>query len=193
MNVKQLSNRLFELYSQSDSAVAHIKEAYPGLVPCKPGCTDCCHAVFDVSLAEAVMIACQFSKLNRNIRRLALKHAQKALDAWEKQVKSGADLSHARIRCPLLSPQNLCICYEVRPVNCRTYGVPTAFNGKSHVCGLTNFKKGETYTTLNLDPLHAALYELSRQLISNPAEAAQRLPLSTVILSADKLSGILRL
>ncbi len=190
---QQLTTRLLEIYDQCDSAVDRIRQSYPELVPCRAGCTDCCHAVFDISVAEAAFLAERFKKMARALRRQAQKRAQKALNAWEREMRSGRPLALARIKCPLLSPDNLCLCYEARPVNCRTYGIPTAFNGQSHVCGLTGFKKGTTYTTLNLEPVQSALYELSRRLAPDPVGAARRLPIAAVILNADEISGLLRI
>ncbi len=170
------------IFQQADQAVSKIRTAYPELIPCRKGCTDCCHAVFDVSLAEALNIRINFRALDRKIRRKIVKRAEKAQKAWDKIIENQLEVSGQRIRCPLLSDAGLCYLYEARPVNCRTYGVPTAFGGKAHVCGLTGFKKGQVYTTLDLGPLHQALFQLSRQLAPLPI-GARRYPISRIVLS----------
>ncbi len=185
----QLLEKLALIYERADSATARIKAKHPELIPCRPGCTDCCYAVFDVSLAEGIFIALTFTRLDRHIRRKALKRARKAIEAWNRLIKSGEDISKARVRCPLLSDEGLCICYEARPVNCRTYGVPTAFQGRAHVCGLTGFEQGRTYTTLDLDPIHRALFELSKEVLPLP-QAAHRMPVAGILESARTLAGL---
>ena len=188
VDAQDLIQRLALIYRRADDACARIREEYPGLVPCRPGCTDCCHAVFDVSIIEGLFIARTFSRLDRHTRRDALRRAKRALNAWTRLMRSGTDLSRERIRCPLLSDRGLCICYVARPINCRTYGVPTAFQGEGHVCGLTGFRHGQRYTTLELDPLHKALFDLSREAV--PSMAYARLPIARVIESARELSRL---
>jgi len=173
---------LEDLYEFADKAVADVRERYSQEVRCKKGCTDCCYAVFDVSLIEALYIRQYFDSLDRKQRRAALNIAKKALKSWNELVTTKADLSFARIRCPLLADSGECICYKTRPINCRTYGIPTVIGNKSHVCGLSGFEKGKTYPALNLEPLQMRLYELSVALEGNE-RGKKRWPVAAILLS----------
>jgi len=155
---------LENLFDFADRAVADVQKRYSKEVRCKKGCNDCCYAVFDISLIEAFYIRHHFDSLGRKQRRAALNIAKKALKTWNHLATTQADLSFARIRCPLLTDDGECACYNARPINCRTYGIPTLINNKSHVCGLSGFEQGKLYPALNLEPLQKRLYELSAAL-----------------------------
>ena len=157
-------NAIFEglqgLFMELDRAFQMIRERHPGEFSCKKGCADCCHAFFDVSYIEAKALRRGLDALPRRIRREIVKQAKKARRQLER-MGHGADPSKVRMRCPLLQQGNTCALYELRPVNCRTYGVPTSFQGKAHVCPMTGFEPGVQYTTLNLDPVQERLFVLS--------------------------------
>ena len=172
---------LENLYESADMAVADVQKRYSKEVHCKKGCTDCCYAVFDVSLIEALYIRRHFDSLDRKQRRAALNIAKKAIKSWDQLITAKADLSVARIRCPLLTDSGECVCYKTRPINCRTYGIPTVIGNKSHVCGLSGFEKGKTYPALNLEPLQRRLYELSVALKGEDL-ARRRWPVAAVLL-----------
>lgn len=141
-----------------------VRERFPEEVKCKPGCSDCCSAVFDLSYIEAVYLAYRFSLLEDELKVEIQERAKKALQEWQELVATKGDPSTARIRCPLLNSEEQCDCYEARPVNCRTYGVPTVINDSGHVCGLSGFTKGNSYPSLHLAPLQQSLYDYSIEL-----------------------------
>ncbi|PXF54514.1 MAG: hypothetical protein C4B57_06445 [Deltaproteobacteria bacterium] len=172
---------LENLFDLADRAVADIQELYSQEVRCRKGCTDCCHAVFDVSLIEALYIRRHFDSLSRKQRRAVLNIAKKAIKSWNQLITARADLSIARIRCPLLTDSGECICYDARPMNCRTYGIPTVIGDKSRVCGLSGFEQGKTYPTLNLESLQKRLYELSVALKGEDL-GRRRWPVAAVLL-----------
>lgn len=178
-----MSTRLKELYREVDQAVEAVKKRFPAEVKCRRGCSDCCHAVFDVSLAEAVAIQKEFMKLPREKRRLATRQAKKALEQWNRLVQQKADISRARIRCPLLSEDHLCMLYEMRPVNCRTYGVPVEIDGKSAVCGLSGFRPGGSYPTIKINAVQQALLEISQAM--DQGLGSKRWPIAALILEVS--------
>lgn len=173
---------LLHLYSVVDQTVAQIRSQFPDEVKCGPGCADCCHATFDVSAIEAAYLA---SLLSSEIRAELSTGAQKALAEFNKIVQAQKNPAEARIRCPLLGPDDTCLCYEGRPINCRTYGTPTVIQGQAHVCGLSGFDKGRSYPTINLEPLQQSLYQYSTELFG-PELGNQRFPLAQVILEPEK-------
>ena len=39
---------------------AKVKEQFPDAVKCREGCADCCHALFDITLIEALYVNTRF-------------------------------------------------------------------------------------------------------------------------------------
>ncbi|MFH1020037.1 MAG: hypothetical protein V1782_05420, partial [Pseudomonadota bacterium] len=140
-----------------------------------------CQAVFDVSLVEAVNLQAHLQRLDPSVREEIAGAAQEARQAWEQIMAAGLDPAVARIRCPLLDGQGFCLCYAARPVNCRTYGIPTVIDGKGHVCGLSGFEPGRSYPTVNLASLQRILHDLSVRL-AGEEKGANRWPIASVIL-----------
>ncbi len=171
-----------DLVKTSEALFHQVKEQFPHCVKCKEGCSDCCYALFDLSFIEAMYINQKFTaafeskpqekaeileKANvadRSVYKLK-KKAYKALEAGESEEKILGDLAKERIRCPLLNNNDMCDLYEFRPITCRFYGIPTAIGGKGHSCGLSGFKKGTQYPTVNLDIVHKHLYQISDELV----------------------------
>ena len=177
-------NPYFEKYEalveKADEAFERVKTAYAECVKCEEKCADCCFALFDLTLIEALYINHKFNqkfkgtekvelleKANRADRRI---HKIKR-DAF-KQLKSGknegeilAELALQRVRCPLLNEKELCDLYDNRPLTCRFYGIPTAIGGAGHTCGRSDFKEGEQYPTVNLDLVHGRLQQISAELL----------------------------
>jgi Fe-S-cluster containining protein len=144
-------------------------------------CADCCHALFDLSLVEALYINRQFikhvldqrkaeviddaNKADRKIYQLK-RNAFKAVDAGEKTEDQVLfEMAAERIRCPLLNKENKCDLYDFRPITCRLYGIPTSISGRGHTCGLSDFKEGDSYPTVNLDAVHAKLHAFSQEIV----------------------------
>lgn len=165
-----------------DAVFDRVKKEFPKEVFCREKCSDCCYAIFDLTLIEALYLKNKFletitGKEKNDLIEIAGKTdrvlAKMKRDAYKK-VKKGADeleivgeMSLERVRCPLLSEDNLCIMYEHRQITCRIYGIPTSTAGVSHICGRTNFNQGDAYPTLNMDKIYTQLQLLSAQLVKD--------------------------
>ena len=67
------------LVAEIDKVFEAMQQAHQDCVRCKTHCSDCCHAVFDVTLVESVYINHHFNKtLKRAERRKILRRAEKA-------------------------------------------------------------------------------------------------------------------
>ncbi|NOX33360.1 MAG: YkgJ family cysteine cluster protein [Deltaproteobacteria bacterium] len=170
------------LVQMADAVFDRVKKEYPKEVFCREKCSDCCYAIFDLTLIEALYlndkVLEKFSgKEKNNLIEISNKTDRVLVkmkrDAY-KEVKNGADqleivgkMSQERVRCPLLGEDNLCILYDHRPITCRVYGIPTSTAGVSHICGRTNFKQGRPYPTLNMDKIYTQLQLLSARLIKD--------------------------
>lgn len=166
------------LRDEADSLFDRIREAHPQCVVCKEGCSNCCHALFDLSLVEAMYVHQAFSaafgygaersailqrasQVDRQATRLKreLFRAEKDGEKLETLMERAAQL---KLRCPLLDATDRCLLYAARPITCRVYGVPTAIAGQGHVCGFSAFEKGHAYPTIHMDKIQDRLQELSR-------------------------------
>ena len=179
-DLSPIFSRYENLRAEADVLFARVRETQSGCVTCKEGCSDCCHAVFDLSLVEAMSLNRAFeaafahgpersailtraSETDRRLTRLKreLFRAEKDGESPEALMARAAQI---RLRCPLLDGEDRCLLYEARPITCRLYGVPTAIGGHGHVCGFSAFEKGKAYPTVHLDKIQARLEELSREV-----------------------------
>jgi Fe-S-cluster containining protein len=182
IDLKPYFDRYEKVVAQADQVFEKVKTAFPHEVRCQTGCADCCHALFDLTLIEALYLNHHFvAKLEGENRERLVSRANKADRSIYKikrqayrESQAGKDenqileeLADVRVRCPLLNDAERCDLYAHRPITCRLYGIPTAIGGKGHTCGLSAFKAGERYPTVNLDLIHQQLYEISKDLVKD--------------------------
>jgi Fe-S-cluster containining protein len=169
------------LAAEVDAVFAKLKTVCPVEVRCEVACADCCHAPFDVTLVEALYLNKRFNELhpkgderfrlseaaNRSDREhYRLKHkAWKAHKAGVPDEKIVEDFARERIRCALLSDQDRCEMYDVRPLTCRLYGAPLNIGGMLRVCGKSGFEPGGRYPAVDISKIQDRLFDLSRQIV----------------------------
>jgi Fe-S-cluster containining protein len=175
---------IFEAYEQlrqgADALFARVRENNSDCVRCREGCSDCCHALFDLSLVEAMYINRAFlttfdhgprrssimaraARTDRDLTRFKrdMYRAQKNGEPPKAIMTRAARL---KVPCPLLDEDNRCLLYAARPITCRVYGVPAAIAGRTHVCGFSGFEKGKSYPTVYLDKIQSRLDALSCEI-----------------------------
>ncbi len=203
-DLSDIFSRYEALVAEVDAIFAHVRKNHPDCVICEAGCSDCCHALFDLSLVEAMYINQAFAKkipyskersdilsnaadLDRKTVRMkrefykASKDGQSAEDIM-------AEAAKIRMPCPLLDADSRCILYENRPITCRLYGVPLNINGTGHVCGKTKFNKGTNYPTVHMSAIQDRLDGLSREIATTVKSRFKELhqvyiPMSMVLLT----------
>jgi len=174
-------NQYETLVEAADSIFKRIREEHSDCVTCKIECSDCCHALFDLSLIEALYLNHHFNRTfnghekdtlleaanlaDRAVYRIK-RRAQQTLNKGAAETDVLTQVAEKRVRCPLLDDANLCRLYEFRPITCRLYGIPTSIQGAGYTCGRSGFIKGRAYPTVNLDAIHRKLFELSTALIN---------------------------
>lgn len=198
----------FKRYEQqareTDALFERVRAEFPDLVICREGCSSCCYALFDLSLVEALYLNAEFQKrIGFGTQRAAILDAADAADRQAARIKRKvfkasqagedsnallAEVAALSLRCPLLGADDRCLLYEVRPITCRLYGVPTAIGGKSHTCGKTGFVRGGKYPTVALDKVQHRLYSLSEELAAAIGTAYKELasmyvPVSSALLT----------
>jgi len=166
------------LVERADKSFARIAGEYPDCIACKPGCADCCHAVFGLFLIEAVFLKNDFDRLGEMEKAAILERglaAEKEIETLERTLEEFKDdprmstytMARARVRCPLLSDDDSCVLYDYRPITCRIYGIPTMIQGVPRICGSTGFKKDQKYPIFNMDGVQKELFQLSKDLLTN--------------------------
>ena len=197
----------FEKYEQvvnaADTAFERIKKEYPEQVRCEITCSDCCYAMFDLSLVEAVYLNHKFHQHFEGKQKQALleeanhadrkayqikRQAHNYLHAGKNEVEIFSKIGAERIRCPLLSDDQNCKLYPYRPITCRLYGVPISIAGMSHTCGKTGFEEGKSYPTVYLEKIQQQLEQISRELVQSletryTGMAEMLVPLSMALLT----------
>lgn len=166
------------LAATAEKTFEKMKKDFPDFVTCEIKCTDCCSALFDLSLIEAIYINQRFQemisekekdeileKANRIDRKIykIKREAYKAYQSGKDESSILAKLAEEKVRCPLLNDQDQCDLYDFRPITCRLYGIPTEIGGVGRTCGKSGFKKGEPYPTVHLDIIHQRLYDISSE------------------------------
>ena len=182
LDLSEFFKKYEAIIGESDQVFNAVRTKYAENVRCEKGCCDCCHALFDLTLVEALFLNTVFgARFTGKDRTRILKRADEAdrqvhrlkRDAF-RAVKDGQnaqeillEMAKVRVRCPLLDDDGLCEMYDARPVTCRIYGVPTAIGGEAHTCGKSAFEKGKAYPTVYLDRIQDRLYALSHELASS--------------------------
>lgn len=131
--------RYLPLLQELDAWQAAAREAHPGVIPCRAGCSACCHGPFDISIADADVVATAVAALPEAVRRPMIVRATAQLgqmrelaptldapwdvsslgdDAFDALCESLADDP-----CPALDSTGSCTIYEARPLVCRIMGL----------------------------------------------------------------------
>ncbi|MDX2442038.1 MAG: YkgJ family cysteine cluster protein [Desulfobacterales bacterium] len=179
-NFEPFFKKYEELVKAADDVFEHVSKEHSECVKCKIECSDCCHAMFDLTLIEAMYINHKFKeKIEGNAREVIINKANdidrqihkikrkavKELEAGSSEDEILARLAGERVRCPLLNSKDSCDLYAYRPITCRFYGIPTSIGGVGHTCGKSGFIEGEKYPTVNLDIIHGRLQQISAEFV----------------------------
>lgn len=108
-------------------------------IQCRPGCSQCCRGLFDITLLDAYLLRQGFALLPADIQANALLKARARLadlqqlwpgfgppytlnhlpdEAWTETPEE--DMTP----CPLLGEDGRCLIYLHRPMTCRLHGLP---------------------------------------------------------------------
>ncbi len=182
LEFSEFFKRYEAIITEADQVFNTVRARFAENVRCEKGCSDCCHALFDLTLVEALFLNTAFNarfkgkernsvleradEADRMVHRLK-RDAYKAVQDGKNAQEILLEMSKIKVRCPLLDDQGLCLMYDLRPVTCRIYGVPTAIGGEAHTCGKSAFEKGTAYPTVYLDRIQDRLYSLSHELAAS--------------------------
>lgn len=127
------------LLQQIDEWQRRAREAHPGIIPCRPGCSACCLGPFDISAADALMVRDGVRALAPDQRLPLIERAGAQVARMETLAGalpppcdlSGLDevvLDSVTDRmeeepCPALDAAGRCLIYQSRPMVCRLMGL----------------------------------------------------------------------
>lgn len=98
-------SRLDEVTAKIDGFFARVESRHGEDMQCTTGCSDCCHVRLSITSVEATAITA-------------------AAATWSAERIAGLRAVGPEDRCAALGPDGRCRIYEVRPVVCRSHGVP---------------------------------------------------------------------
>ena len=127
-----------DLLRQLDRWFEETSANHPGVVPCRAGCSACCHGPFDISIADALLVREAVRALPAQVRA-AIEMRARALEDRIKGLAPGWEAAEgltalgeeafdeicetlAAEPCPLLD-QGQCTIYQDRPMICRVIGL----------------------------------------------------------------------
>ena len=133
-------DRYRALLERLDAWFAEGKRQYGDNIPCRAGCTACCHGPFDISAADAELLRAGLGTLPAAERgevrvraELLLTRMRELAPGWDAPWAIG-DLGEdgfdqvaealAGEPCPLLGDDGRCRVYAHRPLVCRLIGLP---------------------------------------------------------------------
>lgn len=179
---KEFFNKYEAVVEMADNAFEKVRASHSEFIQCKMHCADCCHALFDLTLIEALYINHKVKEMfdgdkksrleeKANIADRAVfklkKKAYKEFESGKSEDEILKDMATKRLRCPLLNEEDKCDLYEFRPITCRLYGIPLLIGGAGHTCGVSGFQEGKEYPTVNMDIIQKKLYEISDGLVKS--------------------------
>lgn len=179
LDFSEFFDRYAAVLAKVDEAFGQIQEQTGDAVSCGKGCSDCCYALFDLTLVEAMYVSHHFRKSFSGMKKSELMeradHADREVNRMKRKLykatQKGAPSSEilklvaeTRQRCPLLGEDDQCEMYDHRPITCRAYGVPTAIGGEVHTCGKSGFEPGKPYPTIHIEKLQDSLMSMSLEL-----------------------------
>lgn len=173
-----------------DRWFASVRGRHPGVIPCRQGCSACCHGPFDISAADALLLREGLATLavadREQVRargRQLLERMRRLAPAWRAPwdlAQLGEDAfdtiteSLAAEPCPLLDAEGACRVYAYRPMVCRLMGLPMMTAGGfvlENACPIQEQFPG--YAAL--DPQLFDLEALEEQELASLAGAAMAL------------------
>ena len=136
---------LESLHDRASHWFTGARAALLGALPCGRGCSRCCIGPFAITVLDAAMLQQGLNALSLSDREdiEATARNQVAamtqafprlgdapfLDDWSDDEQDAVAARFAEVPCPALDRDGSCRVYEVRPVTCRTMGIPIEESG----------------------------------------------------------------
>jgi Fe-S-cluster containining protein len=139
-NLTALLNQYGILLVSIDTWFSSVMARYPDLIRCGRGCSGCCRGLFDITLADALLLQRGLADLTELPRSAVLVRAPARLVELQRQWPDLEPPYILNLRpeqewellmpdddetpCPLLDDDGTCLLYDCRPMTCRLHGLP---------------------------------------------------------------------
>jgi Fe-S-cluster containining protein len=147
MDLKEILEKYGELLRKVDDWFAGCAGLHPSSIRCRNGCSECCRALFDITLLDAFYLKSGFDRLDPAIKGSVLVKARERLVSLQELWPDFAEPFILNYRpeeeweilmpeddespCPLLGEDGTCPLYDFRPMTCRLHGLPLVdFSGE---------------------------------------------------------------
>jgi Fe-S-cluster containining protein len=147
MEMKEILRKYCELLSKVDAWFAGCAGKHTSSITCGSGCSECCRALFDVTLLDAFYLKSGFDSLDPAIRCAVLVEAGERMVGLQRHWPDFDEPYILNYRpeeewailmpeddetpCPLLGKDGTCMVYDFRPMTCRLHGLPLVdFSGE---------------------------------------------------------------
>lgn len=159
-----------------------VRRRHPGVLPCRPGCSACCHGPFDISALDAALVLAA-------VRALPPEHQAEVMAVAHDQVEEMAHLepdwhepwdiaalgedrfdalcdAMEDEPCPLLDQEGQCRIYGDRPLVCRMMGIPmeTEYDTLDNDCPIIDLHPA--YAALAPQPFDLASFEQTERSLA---------------------------
>ncbi len=175
---------VIDQYSKTCTAVdeefARNRRLHGSRIQCRPGCSDCCHQLFQITEIEAGCISAGLRQMPEGARKKLIDRAIPYLEARQKIVAIKGEQEAwgnlpppgSRLACPALIDGE-CQIYDYRPLICRKFGIPL-YNpdkpGRVFACQL-NFRDGEEIEDDRLISIQTGIHTRWRHVQSSYNDA----------------------
>jgi Fe-S-cluster containining protein len=160
--------RYLEIVAAVDAEFARNRALHGERIQCRPGCSDCCHHLFQITDIEASWIAKGIQRMEAQARSVLRERAIEYMRARARMVTVDGEAESwgrlppvgTRLACPALV-DGVCSIYEFRPLMCHKFGMPLynpAKPGRIFACEL-NFRDGEEIDDPELVQIHTGIHE----------------------------------
>lgn len=178
-----------ELLTTLDRWFAATDAQYPGVIPCRSGCTACCQGPFDISVADVVMVRDAVRRLPAIVRQGVEERSRRIAEqirrlepGWSEPWDIGAigddrfdriSETLADVPCPMLDESGGCVIYASRPLICRWMGLGfVAEDGRSIDNGCPIQEEFPAYAALPLQPFALEPFETREAVCLEDAAVA---------------------
>ncbi len=173
-------NKYLQLCREVEDEFARNRRLHGDRIHCRPGCSDCCHQIFQVTEIEAAYITQGVRQMSTEARQRLVARAQPYQEARRRLVAAKGEPEAwgslpppgTRLACPALE-DGVCTIYPYRPLICRKFGIPL-YNpdkpGRVFACEL-NFQDGEEIHDPDLVQIQTGIHNRWKQAQAEYNEA----------------------
>lgn len=133
------------LFQQAEHWFQRAQASLLGAIPCCQGCSACCTGIFPITRLDALelqrgldMLPCGqrdaiITRARAQVAALESAYpdlrSKPSLDEWDDRMIDDMIEQFSDLPCPALAPDGTCGVYALRPITCRTMGIPTESDG----------------------------------------------------------------